>query len=158
MSGPRWLNEQESRAWRGYRRMQDLLDLQITRDLASDTGLSWADYTVLVVLSESPGHRMRQLDLAARTFWSKSRLSHQLSRMEDRGLVRREEQAGNSRAIDAVLTPEGLGVIESAAPKHLDSVRRHFIDLLTEDQVEAIGDAAETIVAHLRAQGDPEQG
>jgi DNA-binding MarR family transcriptional regulator len=157
MGEPSWLNEQESRAWRGYRRMRDLLDLQITRDLANETGLSWADYTVLVVLSESPDRRIRQLDLAARTFWSKSRLSHQLSRMEDRGLVRREEQAGNSRAIDAVLTPEGLDVIEKAAPKHLDSVRRHFIDLLTEEQIEAIGDAAETVVAHIRTRGDTEQ-
>lgn len=150
MSEPRWLNEREARAWRGYRRMRDLLDLQITRDLTRDTGLSWADYTVLVVLSEAPGHRMRLIELAGRILWSKSRLSHQLSRMEHRGLVRREAHAQNSRATDAVLTTDGLRVIERAAPKHVDSVRRHFIDLLTDDQIDALGDATEKVVHRLR--------
>jgi DNA-binding MarR family transcriptional regulator len=76
MIQPRWLNEREDRAWRGYRRMRDLLDLQVTRDLTRDTGLSDADYTVLAVLSETPEHRMRLIELAELILWSKSRLSH----------------------------------------------------------------------------------
>ncbi|MQA88113.1 MAG: MarR family transcriptional regulator [Streptosporangiales bacterium] len=150
MSEPRWLNEREARAWRGYRVMHDLLNLQISRDLARDTGLSWADYSVLAVLSEAPEHRMRLIELAERILWSKSRLSHQLSRMEHRGLVRRETQAPNSRATDAVLTADGLRVIEKAAPHHVDSVRQHFIDQLTDDQIDALGDAAERVVHRLR--------
>lgn len=153
MAEPRWLDEREARAWRGYRRMRDLLELQIARDLACETGLSDADYTVLAALSESPGHRMRQAELAGRTLWSKSRLSHQLSRMQDRDLVRREVHAENSRAIDAVLTPDGLRAIEKAAPEHVKSVRQHFIDLLTDDQIDAFSDAADAVVHHLRAQG-----
>jgi DNA-binding MarR family transcriptional regulator len=148
---PRWLDEREARAWRGYRKMRDLLDLQISRDLARETGLSDADYTVLVVLSEAPGLRMRMLELGERILWSNSRLSHQLSRMEDRGLVRRQAHARNSRAIDAVLTAKGLRIIKKAAAEHVESVRRHFIDHLTDDQIGAIGDAAEKVIQHLRS-------
>ncbi len=157
MTEPRWLNKREARAWRGYRRMRDLLELQIGRDLARETGLSAADYTVLVALSESPGYRVRQIELAGLTLWSKSRLSHQLSRMERRGLIRREEQAENSRAVDAVLTSDGLRAIEKAAPEHVESVRRNFIDLLTDDQIDALGDAAETVIHHLGILHEEEQ-
>ena len=150
MSETRWLDDREARAWRGYRKMRDLLDLQIARDLTSETGLSDADYTVLVVLSEAPGHRSRLIALAERLMRSQSRLSHQLSRMEHRGLVRRAANAERSRAMDAVLTDEGLRVIERAAPKHVESVRRHFVDLLTDEEIDALGDAAERIIHHLR--------
>lgn len=139
--------------------MRDLLDLQISRDLARDSGLSDADYTVLVVLSEAPNHRMRLMELADRTLWSKSRLSHQLTRMQQRGLLRREEceqQPRNSRATDAVLTTDGLRVIENAAPKHLESMRRHFIDLLTDHQIDVLGEVTENVVHHLRTL--PENG
>lgn len=68
----------------------------------------------------------------------------------DESVVRREGHADNARATDAVLTADGLRVIENAAPGHVDAVRRHFIDLLTDDQIDALGDATETIVHHLR--------
>lgn len=116
---------------------------------AGNVAVSDAD-TVLVALSQSSGHRLRLIELAGRTLWSKSRLSHQLTRMEHRGLVRREAHAENSRATDAVLTTDGLRAIEKAAPKHVDSVRRHFIDLLTDDQITALGDTTEKVVDHLR--------
>ncbi len=157
MGEPRWLDEREARAWRGYRRMTDLLALQIARDLACDAGLSDADYTVLAVLSESPERRLRQIELADRMLWSKSRLSHHLDRMEQRGLVKREQHAGNERAIDAVLTTHGGTVIEQAAPAHVASIRRHFIDLLTDDQIDALGDVTETVVQHLCALLDEER-
>jgi DNA-binding MarR family transcriptional regulator len=158
VSEPRWLDEREARAWRGYRKMRDLLDLQISRDLARDTGLSDADYTVLVVLSEAPRRRMRMLELGERILWSNSRLSHQLSRMEQRDLIRREAHARNSRAIDAVLTPRGLRIIKRAAVAHLDSVRRHFIDHLTDDQIDALGDATDKVIQHLRSLPEQPQG
>ena len=157
MSEPRWLDEREARAWRGYRRMRDLLDLQVGRDLARETGLSWADYSVLVVLSEAPNHRMRLVDLAGQTLWSKSRLSHQLTRMQRRGLLRREEcerHPENARATDAVLTTEGLRAIEAAAPRHVESVRRHLLDQLTDDQIDALGDITEQVVRHFRVDSE----
>jgi len=145
----RWLNPRETRAWRGYRRLHALLDLQISRDLASD-GMSAADYDVLSSLSETSGHRLRLVELAEQMLWSKSRLSHHVSRMERRGLVRRDDLPASSRAAVVTLTPHGLQVIEEIAPKHLLSVHRHFIDLLTGEQIDALGETADIVVRHLR--------
>lgn len=154
MAEPRWLNAREDRAWRGYMRMRALLDLQITRDLAQGSGLSLADYQVLVALSETPGHRIRLHELAKLTMWSTSRLAHQLDRMSRRDLVCKEEHPENRRAAVVVLTPTGLQTIESAAPSHVESVRNNFIDLLTDEQIDVLADATETIVDHLRTQDD----
>lgn len=154
MNDPRWLGEAEERAWRGYRRMRLLLDAQLARDLAREAGLSEPDYDVLSNLSETEGHRWRLGDLAARMLWSKSRLSHHITRMEQRGLVTRDECASDARGAFVVLTGEGLRAIEAAAPGHVDSVRRHFIDLLTEDEIETLGAIAETIVGHLAGLDD----
>src|SRR3990170_5172321 len=132
MAAPRWLDDREFRAWLGYRRMRLLLDAQINRDMAVDSGLSEADYDVLSNLSPREGRRWRMNELGARVLWSKSRLSHQISRMEERGLVRREDVEHDGRGAFIVLTKKGVRAIEAAAPLHVESVRRHFIDLLTE--------------------------
>jgi DNA-binding MarR family transcriptional regulator len=129
--------------------MRALLDLQLSRDLAGASGFSEADYDVLSHVSESPGHRIRLTDLAARMLWSKSRLSHQLTRMQQRGLVDREEHPSDGRGTVVVLTAHGWDAIRAAAPDHVDSVRRHLIDLLSPGQVAALGDIAETVVNHL---------
>lgn len=148
-----WLTPREERAWRGYMRMRALLDLQISRDLAEDSGLSDADYQVLATLSEVEGQQYRLIALAERMLWSKSRLGHQLKRMAARGLVRRETHPNHSRAAVVTLTDQGLRTLEEAAPKHLESVRRHFVDLLTESQLDALGDATTTVIDHLRSNG-----
>ena len=116
MDEPRWLDEQENRAWRGYRRMRRLLDLELARELMQDAGLSEPDYDVLSDLSETPEQRLRLSELADRMLWSRSRLSHHISRMQQRGLVSREECATDGRGSVVVLTPAGrraayLGVI-----------------------------------------------
>jgi DNA-binding MarR family transcriptional regulator len=149
MEAPRWLDPAEDRAWRGYRRMRALLDLQINRDLARDAGLSEPDYDVLSNLSETEGYRWRLSDLAARMLWSKSRLSHHLTRMQQRGLVTREDCPEDGRGAVVVLTQGGLGAIQAAAPDHVASVRRHLIDLLSSDQIAALGDITETVLSHL---------
>jgi DNA-binding MarR family transcriptional regulator len=149
MTDPPWLDERETRAWRGYRRMRALLDLQIIRDLAADAALSDADYDVLSTLSETATHHMRLHELASAILWSNSRLSHHISRMAQRGLVRREEDEASPRACVIGLTADGLRTIREAAPGHVASVRRHFIDLLTTEQLDTLGDVAETVVAEL---------
>jgi len=147
---PRWLNASEMRAWwLGYRRMKALLDLRISRDLAADSGLSDADYDVLSNLSEAPEHRLRVNQLADHLLWSKSRLSHQLTRMEERGLVRREHVPDDGRGATIVLTPRGWKTIRSAAPLHVESVRRHFIDLLSPEQIRVLGEIGAVVVGHL---------
>lgn len=145
---PRWLTAAEARAWRGYRRMRALLDLRITRDFAED-GLSDADYDVLSNLGETPQGRLRTREMAERMLWSTSRLSHHVSRMEKRGLVRRLEAEDDARGSEIALTGHGREVLEAAAPAHVASVREHFIDLLTPEEVRVLGDIAEKVVERL---------
>jgi DNA-binding MarR family transcriptional regulator len=148
---PRWLDQAEDRAWRGYLRMRTLLHARILRDLAREAGLSGPDYDVLSHVSEAPGRRSRLGELAERMAWSRSRLSHHLTRMEERGLVTREDCPSDGRGAFVVLTEAGFRVIQAAAPGHIASVRRHFIDLLSRDQLDALTGISETVVGHLTA-------
>lgn len=149
----RWLEPQEEQAWRRYRRMRTLLDLQIARDLKQDSGLSEADYDVLSTLSESPGNAWRAGDLAARLLWSTSRLAHQAGRMEQRGLLRRTGVEGDARGATIALTDAGRAVLRSAAPPHVASVRRHLFDLLSPSDVKALDRIAAKVVEHLSKLG-----
>lgn len=148
MTRRKWLTAEEERAWRAYRRMRALLDLQITRDL-SRAGLSDADYDVLSNLSESPGRQMRLKDLADHMLWSQSRLSHQLTRMQRRGLVSRAAEPTDGRAAVVGLSPGGWELIRAVAPRHVRSVRDSFLDVLSPAQVDALGEIAQTVVDHL---------
>jgi DNA-binding MarR family transcriptional regulator len=143
---PRWLDETEMRAWVGLLKMGWLIEVGIGRDL-TEAGLSFADYHVLASLSETPGHQMRITDLAARISWSKSRLSHQLSRMDARGLVRRSTCPTDARGALAVLTAAGLAAIQKAAPGHVESIRRHLLQPLSPEQVAALADIAEAVLS-----------
>jgi DNA-binding MarR family transcriptional regulator len=153
MSEPRWLDEAEDRAWRGYRRMFLLLNAQVKRELAQHSGLSEPDYDVLSTLSEAKNHRYRLKKLAEHMLWSQSRLSHHVTRMQQRGLVTREECADDARGATIVLTAAGRKAIEDAAPLHVESVRRHFFDHLTREQIEVLGDATNAVVTGLRDAG-----
>lgn len=149
MPEPRWLTPAEMQAWLGYRRMRALLDLQLTRDLAADSGLSDADYDVLSTVSEAPGRRMRLGELAAAIRWSVSRLSHHVSRMEQRGLVSRAGYAHDGRGATVALTDAGWDTIRTAAAHHVASVRKHLVDLLDADDIAALARIADKVNAHL---------
>ncbi|UQX01292.1 MarR family winged helix-turn-helix transcriptional regulator [Streptomyces sp. RerS4] len=146
---PRWLTEPEQQAWYAWRRMFPLVNAGIARDLAQDSGLSEADYDVLSVLGSTDGHRTRVSALAVLMQWSRSRLSHQLTRMQQRGLVRREEVASDGRGAEVVLTPAGVAAITAAAPPHVESVRRHLIDVLTPEQLATLAEIGETLRVRL---------
>jgi DNA-binding MarR family transcriptional regulator len=147
--GPRWLTDDEQSAWRAYVRLAKLLMRQLDRDL-HPFGLSTNDYEILVELSEAPGHRLRMTELADLTAQSRSRLSHQVTRMEAKELIRRDACAGDKRGTFAVITPRGLKTIEEVAPHHVESVRRHFIDQLSPEQLCALTDACQPALDHLR--------
>jgi DNA-binding MarR family transcriptional regulator len=146
---PRWLTDEEQQAWRATVNLSQLLLRQLDRDLTAH-GLNGRDYEILVELSEAPGHRMRMTDLADATTQSRSRLSHQISRMEKRGLVRRDDCEGDKRGTFTVLTQTGFEAIERVAPYHVENVRRHFIDRLTPRQLEETRAAFQPIVDYLR--------
>ncbi|MFF3664892.1 MarR family winged helix-turn-helix transcriptional regulator [Microtetraspora malaysiensis] len=149
MDDPRWLTPQEQRAWRTHLTVHRLLSHQLDREL-HEAGLSLNDYEILVNLSESPGRRMRMSDLADATVQSRSKLSHQISRMEAAGLVTREHCEDDRRGTFAVLTALGWETIQRVALNHVAGVRHHFIDRLTADQVTALETIYTPIVAHLQ--------
>ncbi len=146
---PRWLTPEEQQAWRATVHLSQLLLRQLDRDLDVH-GLSRHDYEILVELSEAPDHRLRMTELADASSQSRSRLSHQVTRMENRGLVRRDECEGDRRGTFAVLTAEGMATIERVAPDHVENVRRHYIDRLSPRQLEEIREAFGPIVEYLR--------
>lgn len=149
MAEPRWLTDEQQRAWRAYRRMQTILPAMLAHDLWRETGLSDPDYDVLSTLSETPSHSWRLRELAAKMLWSRSRLSHHISRMERRGLVQREGDPDDARGCMIVLTDAGMQTLVEAAPSHVESVREHFIDLLSEGDVKALREISERVVAHI---------
>lgn len=131
----RWLDEEEQAAWRALLAMTARLENALGRHLAASSGLSLADYDVLVHLSEAPDRRLRLSALAAALGWEQSRTSHQVSRMVRRGLLAREECEDDRRGAFVVLAPDGRAAIRAAAPAHVEEVRRQVFDHLTRAEV-----------------------
>lgn len=129
--------------------MQAQLTAHLHRQLQSESGLSLADFDVLVQLTDRPEARARVLELADALQWEKSRLSHHLSRMQRRGLVAREECPDDGRGAFIVLTDEGRHAIDAAAPRHVSTVREVMLDRLTPEQVDVLGDIAEAVLDGL---------
>ena len=142
-----WLDEHEQAAWRGFVAVTHRVSAAIARDLQRDHGLSEPEYAVLVALSEAEGATLRMGELAAGLEWSRSRLSHMLSRMEQRGLITKVDCPSDARGAFAALTDAGLAEITAAAPAHVASVRRHFLDHLDRQQLEAVASITAALLA-----------
>lgn len=145
----RWLDRREDRAWRSFVHAHHQLVLRLRRHLLQDSGLSDADYEILAVLSEHPPERMPAQELCALLQWEKSRLSHQVRGMEQRGLVVREPNPADARSAMVCLLPAGRRAIEDAAPQHVHNVRRHLIDLFTPAELDTLAALNERILRHL---------
>lgn len=126
-------------------------------DMKRDSDLSMAEYEVLVRLSEAPARRLRMSDLAGRTLASKSRLSHQIARMEASGLVIREGCPEDRRGAYAVLSELGWNRLVVAAPNHVETVRSVFLDALTPEEFALLGALSNKVVTHLQGQHDNER-
>src|SRR3954447_25314997 len=144
-----WLTDDEQRAWRGLLQMTSRLDARLNRDLQQSSGLSLADYDVLVLLTEAPDGRLRVFEIADDLQWEQSRLSHHLARMERRGLVAREECTTDRRGAFVVLTPAGRNAIEKAAPAHVVTVRQLVFDGLSEEQVATLESFTSRVLSRL---------
>jgi DNA-binding MarR family transcriptional regulator len=147
-----WLNADEQRVWRTYVRMSSLLPAQLNRQLQQDSGLTLPEYEVLVQLSEAPAGRLRPFQICEALTWEQSRLSHQLTRMQHRGLVAREECEADGRGAFVVLTPAGAEAIAAAAPGHVAAVRTLIFDRLTDAQRAAFEEACTAVVDALAEQ------
>ena len=151
MSDTVWLSPREQVDWQAFIQMQELLRSRLEQGLVSRSGLSNADFTVLAVLSEAPERRMRPFDMSRGLGWEKSRLHHQLTRMCKRGLVERraDPDSGNARAVQIVLTQDGLDAVAAAAPEHVRDVRLLVLDALTNEQRGELGEISRAIIARL---------
>jgi DNA-binding MarR family transcriptional regulator len=146
-----WLTEDEQRAWRGLLQMTSQLNARMNRQLQDDYGVSLADYDVLVALSEAPEGRLRVFEIAGTLAWEQSRVSHQLARMQRRGLVARQECRADARGAFAVLTDVGRAAIERAAPAHVETVRELVFDGLSRDQLVALTAITSRVLDRLQA-------
>jgi DNA-binding MarR family transcriptional regulator len=147
-----WLSEDEQRTWRTYLRMSSLLPAALNRQLQQDCGLTLPEYEVLVQLSEEAEHRLRPFQICEALNWEQSRLSHQLTRMERRGLVSRQECAADGRGAFIELTDAGADVIAAAAPRHVATVRGLIFGRLSDAQRGAFEEACGAIVTALSEQ------
>jgi DNA-binding MarR family transcriptional regulator len=138
MDDTRWLTQSEQRAWRAFLEATRLLFEALDRQLQQDAGIPHAYYEILVQLSEAPGRSMRMSLLAERTRSSRSRLSHAVDRLVERGWVEREDCPTDRRGQLARLTDTGFAVLAAAAPGHVGAVRKHMIERLTPEQVAAL--------------------
>jgi DNA-binding MarR family transcriptional regulator len=148
---PRWLTESEQQAWRSYLQAHGLLTAKLNRAMQGASRLSLADFAVLVILSEHPERRMRVLELARGLGWEKSRVSHQLRRMGERGLVERARCGEDRRGSFIVLTDVGLAAVRAAAPMHVAEVRKNFFDPLSDQDVADIARISDAVIGATSA-------
>jgi len=149
MSGVRWLDEREARLWQSYRDLTRELQRSFDRQLERDAGLTGAEYAILVPLSEADDGLTRMRELGTGLGWDRSRLSHQVRRMEGRGLVAREECVDDGRGAMVRLTAAGRAAIEAAAPEHVRTVRRYFFDQLSDREQAVLADLFDRLVGRL---------
>jgi DNA-binding MarR family transcriptional regulator len=149
VSDTRWLDEHEQHTWRSFLTAQRLLLDGIERQLQQDSNLPHTYYEILVRLSEIPDRTLRMSELATTSLSSRSRISHAVARLEEIGWVRRRQCEHDKRGQLAELTEEGMAGLEAAAPGHVEAVRRGLFDALSAEQVAALRDISETLVAHL---------
>ncbi|WP_432497850.1 MarR family winged helix-turn-helix transcriptional regulator [Kineococcus gypseus] len=152
-TGTRWLDEDEQRTWRTFLAATQLLMDRVDRQLQHESGVVHTYYEMLVRLSEAPGRSLRMSELADSSLSSRSRVSHAVSRMEERGWIRREACATDGRGFNAVLTDAGLRALEAAAPGHVETVREVLLDRLDGAQQQQLRRISETLLEHLTATG-----
>jgi DNA-binding MarR family transcriptional regulator len=143
----RWLTADEQRCWRAFLNACQTLFGQIDAQLLRDSGMPHGYYEILAHLSEAPGRALRMTQLAEAATFSKSRLSHAVTRLEERGLVVRQSCPTDRRGQIASLTDEGFAVLAAAAPGHVTAVRKALVEALTPDQISQLREISEAIVA-----------
>ena len=144
---PRWLSAEEQETWRSFLCACNAFFAAVDGQLQHDSGMPHTYYEILVRLSETPGHAMRMSQLAEATSASKSRSSHAVARLEERGWVRRVDCPTDRRGQVAELTDEGYAALADAARGHVEQVRQSLFDALTPEQVAQLKAISEAISA-----------
>ena len=151
VAATRWLSADEQRAWRAYIQSSKVLFDALDRQLQRDADMPHAYYEILVALSEADDRSMRMSELAERTLSSRSRLSHAVARLEERGWVVRDECPTDRRGQIARLTDLGFRTLAEAAPGHVEAVRDYLIDVLTPEQLEQLDAISRAVIAKITA-------
>lgn len=152
MSTP-WLSDEQLATWVRLWAVVELLPGVLDSQLRREAELTYFEYYVLAMLSESPGRTLPMTALAARTNATLPRLSHVVRRLADRGLVTRSPSADDRRVTNARLTERGWTTVVASAPEHVATVRRHVFDALTDEQVGQLREISDAILSRL----DPDQ-
>jgi DNA-binding MarR family transcriptional regulator len=150
---PTWLDAREARAWQAFVYAHQQIEAHLNRRLQR-SGLSGSDYEVLAVLSALDDGRMPAHALCKALSWEKSRLSHQVRRMQTDGLISREPNPDDARSTLVCLLPAGRAAIEKAAPGHVEDVRRNFVDLFTPAELDMLATLNERVLHHLATNHD----
>lgn len=148
---PRWLDTQQQRIWRSWLNGVAAINQELQAEL-EQFGLDLSEYEIMVNLSEEPERTLRMSELAERSRQSRSRLTHTVSRMEKKGLIRRSTCASDRRGVFATLTSAGYELLVAAAPRHVESVRRALVDPVSPEDYQALGRVMEAVLAahHMR--------
>jgi DNA-binding MarR family transcriptional regulator len=136
----------EWQLWRSFRTMHRQLDAALERQLQRDAEISAADYGVLMTLFEAAGRQLRPNEIGEKLVWEKSRVSHQVSRMQKRGLVERRECDDDARGTLVGLTAEGTRAVLGSMREHANSLRKYFFDVLDPAQLDALRQASDRVV------------
>lgn len=138
---PRWLSAEQQVSWRAFLVGSARLTGALGAQLESESGISLSEYEVLVRLSESENHTLRMSQLAEELVHSRSRLTHTVRRMEERGFVERTACSDDGRGVNCRMTEAGYAQLVAAAPGHVRAVREALVDRLTDAQLAALGEA-----------------
>ena len=154
-SETKWLDDHQQRSWRGLVLGMTLLMDRLDHDLQRKFGVSMTEYEILVRLSEREGRQMRMAQLADAMAHSRSRVTHTVGRLEKAGLVTRNNSPEDGRGVVCHLTDHGFELLSRMAPHHVNGVRDHLVDIVAEDDFDALGRVMNTVADHLVA-GHPE--
>ena len=145
---------EQLRVWRAYIETAETLRARLARRMQDEASLSAGDYEVLLGLTEAPSGRLRSSELAARVGWERSRLSHHLGRMEERGLIRREACPEDRRGAEVVLSDAGAKAFRAGSIPHLLAVRELFLDAFTAEQLAEVDTVTGALRGHLGSDDD----
>ena len=146
-----WLDAGEQRTWRAYLMGTTLLMDRLDDDLRRTFNISLVEYEILVRLSESEGGQLRMAQLADALAHSRSRVTHTVARMEAAGLIQRSTSPEDGRGILATMTPKGHDLLVRVAPLHVTGVRDNLVDLVSPEDLEAVGRVFDAVSDHLVA-------
>ena len=142
--------ESEMELWRSFYVMRRQLELTLERRLQADAGISTADYEILIALSNSPSKRLRAGQIGDLIGWEKSRVSHQITRMEQRDLLKREECGDDARGVWIVLTADGSRAVLGAERDRRAAVREYFFDVLSEEEKNALSEISRKVLHTIK--------